>query len=267
MKNINGLNVLETSDFTRLCPSFYATAPVAKASDQYAFINTRDIALQLWKEGWMPVYAKEQRSNKRENRGFTKHVVRWAHKDYRTSDGDRIEIVGTNSHNLSARFNFMAGIFRLVCSNGLIIQTANMGSFSVIHKGDIVEQVQEAVSGIAANAAKVSARIDDMKSIELSPEEMNLFALSAHKYVYGEETDKAPVAPVKLLSTRRSVDAKSDLWTVYNRVQENVIKGGLRDYRRSRRSTRRITSITKDVKLNQALWTLAEGMINLKRAA
>lgn len=71
------------------------------------------------------------------------------------------------------------------------------------------------------------------------------------------------MAPAQMLTCRRADDAKDDLWSVFNRIQENVLRGGL-----SRRSptgrlvrSRRITSIREDVRLNGALWDLAEGML------
>ena len=271
MKNINGLNVLEKRDFERFCPSFYAVQPKSDVSDRYSFINTReDIAIPLWNAGWYPVYAREQRSNKPENRGKTRHVIRWANKDMVTRVGEeRIELVGVNSHNRSSAFQFYAGVFRLVCTNGMIVQSANYGSFKVKHMGDIQEQVQAAITGIAENANLISDNIETMKAIELTPNEQGIFARAAHSYVY-DEPEKAPISADRLLYARRGADQKPNLWNTFNRVQENIIKGGIRGYNRDNRrrvTTRHITSIDKDVKINRALWQLADEMKNLKLAA
>jgi len=163
MKKINGLNVLTTEDFNRFCPSFYATAPKTDVSNRYAFLNTREIAVQLWEQGWMPTYAGEQRANKVENRGFTRHVIRWANPSFNLGS-ERIELVGVNSHNRSAAFQFYCGVFRMVCSNGMITQSADYGHFSVKHVGDIQTQVQAAIDGIAHNANQIAGNIDAMKA-------------------------------------------------------------------------------------------------------
>jgi len=274
MKQVKGLQVLERRDFERHCPSFYAERPKSNLTDRYTFLNSRDIAVQLWENGWLPTFAREQRSNKPTNRGFNKHLVRFSHPDFKTVDGDRIELVSVNSHNGVSAYQFYCGVFRLVCTNGLIVQTSNLGSFRVIHKGDIIEQVQTAIDGISSNAKMVAGSIEDMKAIELTPDERGVFASVAHEYVYGQETDEdynPPIRPDRLLTTRRHIDSnKNDLWTTYNTVQENLLKGGLRGYNRQRRrraTTRRITSITKDIKLNKALWTLAERLKDHKKAA
>lgn len=271
MKNIKGLNVLTAEDFNRVCPSFYAEAPKHDVSDRYAFLNTREIAVQLWDQGWMPTYAGEQRANKLENKGFTRHTVRWSNPDFNLGN-ERIELVGVNSHNRSAAFAFYCGVFRMVCANGMITQSADYGQFKVKHVGDIESQVQEAIDGIAQNANLIAGNIDTMKAIELTPDEQGVFARTAHTYIYGDNT--APIEPERLLTARRIEDKGNDLWSTFNRVQENVLKGGLRGHIRNprtgrigRRTTRPVKSISKDVKLNKALWSMAEELKAFKLAA
>ena len=282
MKEIKGLKVLERQDFERFCPSFYATAPKHDVSDRYAFLNTRDIAVQLYQDNWYPVYAQEQLYVKNENRGLTKHVVRWANPDF-SLNGDRIELVGTNSHNRASAFTFSAGIFRLVCTNGMVVKSADFGEFKVRHTGNIAEQVHSAVKGISENAGKIASRVGDFKTIDMSPDEQGIFAAAAHHYIYADNegnVDNAPIKYEQFLRPRRLVDRndtkgaygayalpKPDLWTTFNVVQENVTKGGLRGFNRAkyrRVTTRPIKSIDKDLKLNKALWQLAEKFAELK---
>jgi hypothetical protein len=278
MKEIRGLKVLEVEDFQRYCPSFYATHPMETASDKYTFLNTRDIAVQLAHHGWLPVSARQSRTIDQNNREFAKHIIRWAHVDM-TTNGERIEIVGINSHNRLASFKLMAGIFRLVCSNGLIINTLDLGSFAIKHIGDIEGEVENAVKRISGMASQITGKMNTFKQIELTPDEQGVFAMSAHQLIYPNQLS-APIQPKALLSARRNIDsngignAKPDLWTTFNVVQENLMKGGQRGYVRStpagmarRTKTRAVKSIDKDMKLNQALWALTERMASLKTAA
>jgi hypothetical protein len=270
MKTYGSLEVLERDDLLKVCPSFYATHPKLGVSDRYAFLNTEQISDQLFESGWVPVYAGESRAIDASNRGFTRHVVRWAHNDYRVN-GERIELVGVNSHNRAAAFTFMAGIFRLVCSNGLIAQTSDFGSFKIKHIGNIGDQVSEAIEQLASVAGTLSGKISQFKEIELSPVEQDAFATGAIGYVY-DEPETAPIRIDDLLKPRRFVDTKTgsrfdyrpkgDLWTTYNVVQENLIKGGIRgrNAEGKRMKTRQIKAIDKDVKLNRALWIMAETM-------
>ena len=68
---------------------------------------------------------------------------------------------------------------------------------------------------------------------------------------------------------RRTADTGTDLWTVFNRVQENVIKGGLYGFtkdaigRPQRRRTREVKGIDQNDTLNRALWRLSMEMAKL----
>jgi Domain of unknown function (DUF932) len=83
-----------------------------------------------------------------------------------------------------------------------------------------------------------------------------------------EDLTKAPVSPSLLLNPRRYGDGAKDLFITLNCVQENIIRGGQRD--RSRRrpdgsrmpKSRAIKGIDEDMKLNKALWEMAEVLRN-----
>ncbi len=279
MIKLHGLNVLEKNDFEKYCPSFNAIEAKSDVSKKYAFLSTHEISMQLWDLGWMPVYARESRTIDPTNRGFTSHMVRWAHKDH-TLEGERVELVGRNSHNRASAFTFMAGVFRLICSNGLISQTSDLGSFKIKHMGDIQQQVCEAVNGISTVAAGIGTTIQQFKDIELSPDEQGIFAQTAHSFIYEKDPRTAPIKAAQLLHPRRGHDSlgggfnrfgsrilpKPNLWTTFNVVQENTMKGGLKGFNTTgkRTKTRKIKSIDKDIKLNSALWAMAEKMSELK---
>ena len=63
-------------------------------------------------------------------------------------------------------------------------------------------------------------------------------------------------------------DSGNDLWTTFNRIQENMIKGGMSGRSKSgrRSTTREVNGVTENVKLNRALWTLADEFAKLKQA-
>lgn len=267
MRNINGINVLEEFDIRRTCPSFYAKEPKDTMSEKYTLVNTYDIAHHLWDLGWMPTLAKEAQSKDPSNRGLTRHIVRWAHRDF-VDHNERIELVGINSHNGSAAFRFEVGIFRFICENGMIVKSSDLGSFRIKHIGDIGEQVHAAVDGLSRNAHQIAGKVDTFKTIELTRNEQGVFAVAAHGFLY-DGKEQVPIEPQDLLSARRYEDVKDNsLWATYNTIQENILKGGLRGRtpRGRRTTTREVKSIDRDVKLNQALWQMTERMAELKAA-
>ncbi|CAM6881555.1 DUF945 domain-containing protein [Enterobacter intestinihominis] len=102
-----------------------------------------------------------------------------------------------------------------------------------------------------------------MASLLLPPPAKHALANAALKYRFGE--DHQPVTVSQLLTSRRREDCSDDLWTVYQRVQENLMKGGLSGRTAQGKSsrTRAVTGIDGDVKLNRALWVMAENMMDL----
>jgi len=80
-----------------------------------------------------------------------------------------------------------------------------------------------------------------------------------------------------LINWRTPAVPKPDLWHTLNVVQENVVRGGLHGMQHGvdpngrktfrRVTTREVRGIDQDVKLNRALWMLAERMAELKGAA
>lgn len=106
----------------------------------------------------------------------------------------------------------------------------------------------------------------------MNSDEQNIFANAAHLLRFGNADGETstPIKPEQLLIPRRYDDRANDLWTVFNSVQENCIKGGLRgmirdEFGRPRRvKSRAVNGIDQDIKLNKALWTLSQRMAELK---
>ena len=105
-----------------------------------------------------------------------------------------------------------------------------------------------------------------MKSLTLNEGEQMAFARATLTLKYEDSEKPAPITERDLLTPRRFPDLASDMWTTFSRVQENLIKGGIRGRNKSGRpmTTRAVTGIDQNVKLNRALWVLAEEMRKLK---
>lgn len=255
---------LTKSQLVGVAPSIFAAEPHESRSDRYTYIPTRDVLNGLWKEGFAPFMAVQSRSRIPGKGEFTKHMLRLRHRDQITASTEVPEIVLINSHDGTSSFQLLAGLFRSVCQNGLICGDS-IEDFRVGHRGDVVNNVIEATYRIVDQFDAVESAKDIMKSATLALPEATAFAEAALALKYEEPSD-SPISARQLLTTRRWDDRNADVWSVYNRVQENMIKGGLsgRDSAGRRTSTRAVTGIDTDVKLNRALWILAEQMAALK---
>ena len=247
-----------------VAPSVFATEPHESRSERYAYIPTVDVLSKLRREGFEPFQVTQCRTRIASRRDFTKHMLRLRHAS-QINAAEANEIVLLNSHDGSSSYQLLSGLFRFVCSNGLVVGST-MDDIRVKHSGNVVDSVIEGAYQVLERFERVADSRNTMRAIALSPSESELFARTALQLKYEEA---APITEAQVLRARRSDDATSDLWTTFNRIQENLVDGGLRGRAANgrRTTTRPVTGIDQNVKLNRALWTLAEEMARLKTAA
>lgn len=251
----------------RVAPSVFAERPYQQMSDKYRFFPTSGVVSALMDNGFVPVRAFESNTRKEDKKGFVKHVVRFRHEDmmHAAIVGSEIpEIVLMNSHDGTSSYKLMCGIFRLVCSNGMVVKSASVDEVSVRHSGrdDLIGQVIEGSYRVIEEAPKAIAQVESWKAIDLKPEQQLALATAAIE-LRGTSLE---VSPSELLRTRRYEDKKTDLWTTMNRVQENLIRGGYQGRNTEtglRQRVRGVKSVDGDTKLNRALWVLTERMAQM----
>lgn len=136
------------------------------------------------------------------------------------------------------------------------------------HKGNVVERVIEGAYEVLDIFEGINGSSEEMKNITLNRDEQRIFAETALGWKYDEKGQgkHIPLEAEDVLKIRREEDKKNDLWTTYQRVQENMTKGGLwgRTAKGKSQRTRPVTGIDGDVKLNRALWEMAEKMKAIK---
>jgi hypothetical protein len=172
------------------------------------------------------------------------------------------ELVFLNSHDGTSAYHLRMGLFRVVCTNGLIVSRGAFPAYCVSHRENIVDEVIAGALKVAERFESLAAQVERMEQRRLLKDEQLTLAERALALRFPEPAQSG-MPPSQLLICRRVEDAGDDLWRVYNRLQENLIRGGL-----SRRSatgrltrTRAITSIRRDVELNGKLWDLATAML------
>ena len=198
-------------------------------------------------------------------RDFTKHMLRLSHP-WQINDTEANEVILLNSHDGTSSYQMLAGMFRFVCSNGLV-RGDTVSDVRVRHKGQIVDNVIEGAFEVVASFDKVREERDAMRAIALQPAEAEVFARAALALRYEPDAlAPAPITERQILAPQRREDVGPDLWSTFNRVQENMVRGGLSMATPSRRPqrTRAVQGIDSSVKVNRALWLLADEMRKLK---
>lgn len=258
-----------------MAPSIFTSGSAETTSDRYTHISTFDVIQGLRGEGYEPVQAVQCRTRKANKEAYTKHMIRFRHTDAMSQDGLYSELVLINSHDGLSSYRLMAGLFRLICSNGLIAGET-YDEVKVRHQGDVVGNVIEGTYRVMDSGAKMIEHSAHMGGIILTRDEKQAFAETVHELRFdGDDSPvKEAITPDLFLRPRRYQESgKDDLFTVFNIAQENVIKGGLTGWSRTpegrfkRSTTREIKSIDQSTALNRALWSLAEKMSQLKQAA
>ena len=250
------INTLTYEEAVQKCPAIAATEPSSKASKKYNFISTGEIVRKAMDNDWVIRDSKAGRGL------HGVHTVNLVHKSQTVVDHQEgfPQISLINSHNLSRRFSLSLGFFRLVCSNGLIAPVGLCQSIRpTLHRqgafgdgNDILALLNESF-GQFDNIVK---QTKTMKERQLSGEERTVLA----RYAYYIRFRYRMMQPKKvdmgeLLKPRRTADAGTDLWTTFNVIQENLVRGGTR-------IGNGITQFQDELRFNQELWTGVDKAVN-----
>ncbi|MGG6157042.1 DUF932 domain-containing protein [Salmonella enterica] len=249
---------LTHEELMQYTPSVFGEDKHASRSDRYSYIPTITLLENLQREGFEPFFACQSRVRDPGRRNYTKHMLRLRRAGQITSQ-QVPEIIILNSHGGESSFQLLPGIWRQVCANGLVCGQS-FGEIRVPHRGDIAEKVIKGAYEVLGVFDRVEEKRETMQSLLLPPPAQQAFARAALTYRFGEEHQ--PVTASQILTPRRYEDHQDDLWSVFNRCQENLLKGGLpgRTAKGKRSHTRAVNGIDGDVRLNRALWVMAEQM-------
>ena len=244
-------------------PSIFGEDRHTSRSERYAYIPTITVLENLQREGFQPFFACQTRVRDQSRREYTKHMLRLRRAGQIT--GQHVpEIILLNSHDGSSSYQMLPGYFRAICTNGLVCGQS-LGEVRVPHRGNVVDRVIEGAYEVVGVFDRIEEKRDAMQSLVLPPPARQELAQAELPYRYGDEHQ--PVTTTDILTPRRREDYGKDLWSTYQTIQENMLKGGIsgRSARGKRIHTRAIHSIDTDIKLNRALWVMAETLLESLR--
>jgi hypothetical protein len=248
-------NTYSLEQIKKIAPSVFTTEKAPHLTDKYIQTPTSRVVEDLMSLGWQVTKAQEVKARK--GQGFQKHMIVFRNPEImiKGKDGDDSfpQILLTNSHDGKAAFNFRVGIFRLVCSNGLVISDADFSNVSIRHINYTFESLQAKVAEMITKLPNLVQKINLFKSTELTEDQMTDFAQKAMQL-----RTKERVSIMDVLTPDRPQDRGNDLWVVFNRVQEKLLGGS---YRAGKRKARSVKNFQKDIELNEKLFELAEAYL------
>ena len=294
LEKVKNHQALSDDDIRVVCPVAFKETMSNKEirslglSKHYSFVPTSNVINDLRSMGWECVDAKQVKARKKSTRGYQKHMLTFEHPDYKIDQVKEVEIADgvtetqiikpeeypqlllTNSHDGGNAFTLSAGIFRLVCSNGLVIKTEDYGSARLVHKGYSFEAVRKLVEEFEETVGEVLTKITAMKKVELTKEQQIEFAKKAALLrftakSYNEDNIADVVNIDDLLNVDRKEDAGNGLYEVFNRVQESIVQGKylyaasgkVNDADTKTRKARPIKNFKQSIDVNKKLSALA----------
>lgn len=262
MLDYQNANFKSLNELRETVPSIFTTTGAENTSEKYSHIPTDQVIKDMELLGWNVVDAKEV--NARKNVGFQKHLVVFRNNDVviNGKDGDTVypQILLTNSHDGKNSFSFQAGLFRMICENGLVISTKQFEAMKIRHMGYDFETLQNVIKNTISNLDLTVESMNKMKQVELSKEQTFEFAKQLlQTRVAGSDNTFDNITINQVLETQRPEDAGNGLWEVFNRVQENIVEGNFQYLTRTgkRRYARPIKNFRQDMNINANLYETA----------
>lgn len=267
---------LTEDEIRQRCPLVFATSPTNdKVSEKYTVANTYTVIQDMEKLGWKVVRAAQRRATKKSSGRFSYHMVALQNPDIKITKqvdgGEEIvecfpQIILTNSHDGLSCFQFRVGLYRCICSNGLVISDAELSEFKIRHIYYSFENLRAVVGRILEALPSKVERMSQMSNVLLSEDQKLDFAkkaLSIRKGVKEEELQADEETYKDLLTPVRKEDEGSSLWNVYNVLQEKIVKGGYTTAEEGKkaRKVRKVTSFIKELDFSRRIDEVAQSYL------
>ncbi len=267
---------LTEDEIRQRCPLVFATSPTNdKVSEKYTVANTYTVIQDMEKLGWKVVRAAQRKATKKSSGRFSYHMVALQNPDIKITkqvDGgeETVEcfpqIILTNSHDGLSCFQFRVGLYRCICSNGLVISDAELSEFKIRHIYYSFENLRAVVGRILEALPSKVERMSQMNNVLLSEDQKLDFAkkaLSIRKGVKEEELQMDEETYKDLLTPVRKEDEGSSLWNVYNVLQEKIVKGGYTTAEEGKkaRKVRKVTSFIKELDFSRRIDEVAQSYL------
>jgi hypothetical protein len=271
---VNNHQALNDIEIKHLCPVAFkdkmTKAEINKLglSKHYSFVPTINVINDFRSLGYEVVDAKQVKARKKSTNGYQKHLITFEHPKHKAENKEEYpQILLTNSHDGSNAFTLSAGIFRLVCSNGLVIKAEDYGSARLVHKGYSFEAVQKLVKEFEKTANEALTKVKAMKEVDLTKDLQIEFAKEAALLRFKSKSfNMDNIGKVvdldDILNAERKEDEGNKLWEVFNRVQESIINGKFHYLSNTkRRKARPIKNFKQNIEVNKKLSELAFALV------
>ena len=261
---------LSIEEIHHRAPAAFNATKADHLSDRYISLTTASIIPVMKDYGFDVVQAAQKRSRTANNHGT--HLLAFADTTQSFEDGTRPEIVLYNSNDGTSSVRLFAGVYRMICSNGIV---AGEGFESRTYHNKKLLSFEDNLRHIVSTLPTMMARVEKMKQVKLDHDQVHDMAVKAVATRWDSFMNDAKRGAFATASTvndvmrqQRLEDVGNDAWLVFNKMQENVVRGNtfVRSVTETHpegimRKARPINSIKEAVRINRELWNIAEATI------
>ncbi len=263
MVDLTKTDFMTKEQMRKAAPAVFTMTPSNEVSKHYTHIPTTKVIDDMELLGWGVVDVKEVKARKAKTRGVQKHMVVFRNPDVviNGEDGDTVfpQILLTNSHDGKNAFTFTAGLFRMICENGLVISTTQFEDVKMRHMGYTFEDLQVNIREMVGRLPLTVESMNKMKQVEMEEKSILEFAKKALTTRFNElQMKRIKVDLKELVNPTRKEDVGNDVWSVFNVVQEKIIHGDFEYISGTKvRKARKVKNFKQDQKINKELFDLA----------
>jgi hypothetical protein len=208
------------------------------------YINPLEIVKILQEDGWELKGVDEHRNNRRQ---IVSHYLDLQHPDFTIKDinGNGTSLASIkiqNNCNGNKPIQLNLGMYRQVCSNGLIAKT-DISKSSIPHINMDYSTLYNKIQNLQSEIEPTLKYFQNFQNYTLTPQQMQDFLNEAIRLRYSEN-EIQNINLNSLGTPNRPEDSGNNLFNVFNRVQENL--------------TFNIKNNNQDILINQGLTNLAD---------
>lgn len=267
-------------------PAVFAHDYAEDLSNKYGNFNSAQAIEVMNDYGYGVTQAAQVKGRTETANSHGQHLMAFA-KRYEVSAfvEEQPEIIFYNSHDGKSSMKLFAGVYRFICSNGII--AGDGFDQKMVHYKSNLDSFEDLLKYTANKLHDISTATTMMKNITPHPIQAETFARKAleTRYDYCGKNQDNMLNNGKVAFDDRSInqaltpirvqDEAKDAWTIFNRVQEAVMRGNF-DVLGTRKShghkfvgykeSKKLTSIKQNVAVNRQLWDIATETL-IKEAA
>ena len=211
-------NPLARADLHAITPAAFAHLPDESTSERYSFLSTERALDAFAQAGFLPVDAAQSRGAFHKQL-VARHAIRLRRRYETVQLRDTIpEIVFINGHDGKTALQLRLGLFRAVCTNGLIVSTGVFSFWRLPHRGDLLGEVVSAALQQSELFSELGRFVERMERTPLELHQRVRFAEAALALRFPDD-HHGGMQPSQLLAPRRPEDVGDDLWRTYNVIQ------------------------------------------------